>query len=89
MEAGSVATSGPSNAPIQQRQRRCHLSTEAPLRLLFPQTAAPAGGGGAEGAGPAGVGGGCAPDRPCALPTGLQGAPLTPFCRREAEPSRA
>lgn len=45
----SVATSSPSNAPIQQRQRRCHLSTEALQWLLFSQTAVPVGGGGVEG----------------------------------------
>lgn len=52
--SGSVATRGLSNAPIQRRQRRCHLSAEAPLPLSCSHRRC-ACGGGCWGAGSRGV----------------------------------
>lgn len=99
----SVATSGLSNPPIQQRQRLCHLSAEALLPLSCSHRhAAPAGagvGGWGEGWVPGAEAGAegrlRAPPRNapgalgvCAPPTGPQGAPPAHSAEGEAETPR-
>lgn len=94
---GSVARSGLSNPLIQRRQRRCHLSAEAPCRSLVPTDAlCPRGWGFAGTAGRgARVGEAQVPGErtpwlgACVLPTGLQGATPAHFAKgEEAESPR-